>query len=748
MPADYLPAPGEVVWADNLTVPKARETARFLLSAVHPYARFVEARKNGANEVIVADLAIEVGQEPVHDIRPQERVAVEFTPSDSFPPEVLALRADFPLVPHVNLRPNEFPRSLCLYEESYCEVKLRWTPAAFIERIRIWMRDTGTGTLHRDDQPLEPILLTWSHLVLPSDLFTDGQQNEPEKLVITNYIRDEKRGEVLIAERPESAAGKPGIPFVAATLTCPPQPHGVIRHQPSNLAQLHDLAAATGMDLLSELFQRLATWDRTAAPLTSRLVLIVYFAKMRRAGAPPETSDIWAFLTLATVETIGSTLGVWEVRDGKVGQLIGATVDRSRASNIAISSLNPTFALSRARAAALSGFTFDRRHITAIGVGALGSQVIPILVREGYGEWTVVDDDRLFPHNLVRHGLTKQAVGYAKAVAVHVMGNEILEDAAMRTPIVADVLRPGDSAPLLKTAFDEASAIVDFSASVAVARHLARDVSAPAPARRISLFLNPTGTDLVLLAEDAARQIPLDCLEMQYYRELLVNPELADHLSAPGNQVRYAQSCRDLTSTVPGELVALHAAIGARALRHALASEEAQVRIWKAAPDGGVRTFGITVQPPVKEVLGEWTLHTDDGLLGKMRALRKEKLPSETGGVLLGSFDMQRRIVYVVDTIPSPPDSQEWPTVYIRGFAGLRASVASAEKKTRQMLHYVGEWHSHPDGYGAAPSNDDLRAFDWLTRHLEADGVPALMMIAAEGGTAFYLGHIETPGAA
>ncbi len=738
--ADYLPAPGEIISADALTVPKAGETVRFLLSSVHPYARFIEARRSGATEIIVADLSIEVGQEPVHDIRPVERIAVEFTSSDHFSPEVLALRTDFPLVPHTNLRSKEFPRSLCLYEESYDEVKLRWTAPAFIERIRMWMRDTATGTLHREDQPLEPLLVTWSHLIIPSDLFSRGEQDQqPEQLIVTDYIPDEKWGEVLIAERP-GAAGKPGIPFVVTTLTCPSQPHGVIRHQPSNLAEVHELVGVTGVDLIAELFQRLASWDRTAAPLTSRLIVIVYLPKTRRAGAPPETSDIWAFLTLETVEKVGSTLGVWELRDGKVGQLIAAKVERSRAASVGISSLNPTFALSRPRAAALSGFISDERRIMAIGVGALGSQVIPILVREGYGEWTVVDEDRLFPHNLVRHGLTKRAVGYAKAIAVHVMGNEILEQPAMRSPIVANVLRPADAAPILKTAFEESAAIADFSASVAVSRHLARDVDATA--RRVSMFLNPKGTDLVMLAEDAARQISVDCVEMQYYRELLNNPELADHLDAPGNRVRYAQSCRDLTSTVPQELVALHAAIAARALRGALTTEDAQARIWKARPDGAVGAFAIQVRPVKKKVLDDWTLYTDDGMIDKICALRSEKLPSETGGVLLGSFDMQRRIVYVVDTIPSPPDSKQWPAVYIRGFAGLRKAVGLAQERTRQMLHYVGEWHSHPDGYSTRPSDDDLRAFNWLTKHLEADGVPSLMIIAGQANTAFYLGQM------
>ena len=40
------------------------------------------------------------------------------------------------------------------------------------------------------------------------------------------------------------------------------------------------------------------------------------------------------------------------------------------------------------------------------------------------------------------------------------------------------------------------------------------------------------------------------------------------------------------------------------------------------------------------------------------------------GGVLIGVYDLQRQVVYVVDTIPSPPDSAEWPTLYIGGCEG------------------------------------------------------------------------------
>jgi hypothetical protein len=47
--------------------------------------------------------------------------------------------------------------------------------------------------------------------------------------------------------------------------------------------------------------------------------------------------------------------------------------------------------------------------------------------------------------------------------------------------------------------------------------------------------------------------------------------------------------------------MALHAAIATSALRRALASQDAQIGIWKAGPDGSVRTLRIPVRPVVKE---------------------------------------------------------------------------------------------------------------------------------------------------
>jgi len=52
------------------------------------------------------------------------------------------------------------------------------------------------------------------------------------------------------------------------------------------------------------------------------------------------------------------------------------------------------------------------------------------------------------------------------------------------------------------------------------------------------------------------------------------------------------------------------------------------------------------------------------------------------------------------------------------------------------MLEYIGEWHSHPAYCSTSPSDDDIQVFAWLTGLMDADGLPAMMMIVGDGGHA------------
>jgi len=409
-------------------------------------------------------------------------------------------------------------------------------------------------------------------------------------------------------------------------------------------------------------------------------------------------------------------------------------------SNIKVILVNPQKTLSRELASLISGLPNQiKKRFLIVGVGALGSQLLMHLIRGGVGVWVVVDNDCLLPHNVSRHALDGNFVGCSKADALSLVGNNCLDEDDFIRSITADILTPGDKKEALDTAYKDAEIIIDATTSISAARYIACDVDSSA--RRISVFMNPIGNDSVILVEDSARKYPLDYLEMQYYRFLYNTPSVHDHLKRIETSIRYGRSCRDISFVLSQELVGLHSSICARGIRKALEANDAAITIWRVEDNSSVSKYSVTPSDVFIRSFGKWTLLFDSFLINKIQEARRTKLPNETGGVLLGTIDLQRKRVYAVDTILSPPDSKEWPTVYIRGCTGLRAEVEKVKDITMGMLDYVGEWHSHP-GHSTNPSRDDLLAFEWLAEIMDVCEQPALMLIAGEGNNSFYLGKM------
>lgn len=745
MQEEYLNVDGDVVSAEALRISKAKDFANAVKTA--PYAHLLECRRTrDCHEVVVFDAEVEVGQKTAHDIRGRERIAVVFEKSDTRMPAVLALRRDFPLVPHLNLQEKEFPRSLCLTEQPYRERKLQWTGATFVGEIRRWLALTAKGRLHADDQPLEPLLLgSEGDLILPCDLL--AKETDPELLFVSVVENGEGR-RTFVAER-VAVFNEDLIhhKYVACFFRSNPHQHGIIRKAPTTLFELHEFLKDGKMDLLDELRNRFEKWESQIDEqkiVDAKLVLIIALPKTRHENATSETTEFRAFLTFETISEIKIGIGLWGKNQGHIGKLLQIDCNE-KGDNIQIGMLNPIPSFSRERAALFNGFSSrNSMKIVAVGLGALGSQVFMNLIRAGYGEWTLIDEDFLLPHNLARHALSGCFIGEAKSRWLAEIANHTIKGDSIADWIVADVLNPEappETLDKISKAFNCADIILDASASVPVARHLAHDVDSAA--RRISIFLNPSGTAVVLLAEDPTRKTTLDFLEMQYYRCLINEPYLESHLQRHSEQIRYATSCRDVSSSIPQDFVALHAAICSRAIHQVTSNEKACLSIWCTDADQiNVQRHSFPVSPLICEK-GKWTLSTDEWLLDKVFKVREEKLPNETGGVLVGAYDFQRKIVYVVDCLPSPPDSEEWPTAYIRGCQGLRTKVEDIQRITHDQLQYIGEWHSHPPCCGVSPSPADRKLFSWLSNWMKADGRPPLMLIAGDRARyAFYLEQI------
>ena len=738
----YFSVPGIPVALSELQIEKAQDLANKLSDESIGFARLVECRKEGESESVIFDLDIEVPQEPVHSINAIERISARFYKHDDFAPDVNALRKDFPIVPHLNLHLQEYPRNLCIYDDLYDNLKLRWSSQRFVQDIRNWLALTAKGELHQDDQPLEPILVDYDgHIVLPN-----GFSNDPSEYVSLSIAPRINGGRLFFLADDGRLNGQ-FITTVASIHRCHPQTHGVLHRKPVSLSDLCTMTEQAGLDLLGELRSRLKSWlTNDNSILDRQLIVVVEFPKQRMDGSTIEAIDRWAFLLRNGVEPddfefirireFGIRIGIWEIQDQQPGLIIPPDTSKL-GERVGVTVLNVIRDIDQSMATLLNGEVHqESTQLVAVGLGALGSQVVMNAARSGFGTWTLIDHDYLMPHNLVRHSLNRMFVGYNKAVAVAFEANSILHGTSLFSAISSDVLRPGRKASKVLKALKNAHVILDMSASESVARALARDVNGNA--RRISLFLTPTGKDLVMLAEDKDRKLKLDALEMQYYRAVLNDSKLKDHLDTSEDRYRYAQSCRDVTARLPQYLVSLHASIGTRALRTVVRETSANVAIWQAKEDGTVKRVDVKPAEVVCFVKDGWEIITDKALLENLYMLRKDKLPNETGGVLLGTYDLERKIIYIVDALPSPPDSEEWPTLYIRGCEGLCEMVTNLSKKVHGMIAYIGEWHTHPDGAGASPSNDDLKVVKWLDGIMGSAGLPAVMMIVEQPGRVSY----------
>lgn len=754
---NFLEAPGELISADELQADKARNLYQTLEAGLQDYCWLRECRRSEVSgemewtaDVVVFDVGVEVGQHPAHDIRKLERIAALFRHDDSVLPEAFALREDFPVVPHLNALSSlrtELPRNLCLYDEPFSEVQLSWTPAAFLGRIREWLARTARGELHAEDQPLEPLLIgsPWS-IVLPSDLF-EREEERAFQIAVQGYVEDGLRNRLLLAEwLDEAHLDENALPCAVITLEGSPQEHGIIRKTPFDLEELCGFLEDAELDLYAELREQLRSWyehhelDKLRG---NQVIIVVALPKVRETGDAVESSEVWAFEISETLDELGERFDLWQ-KDKQSGArgFVFEPTSEVEGSEVLLVPLNVNYAFSREMAAAqAAGKSPNDRKITAIGAGALGSQVFINAIRQGWGDWTLIDHDRLLPHNLARHALPGMYLGHSKTNGLAHLANETVDGKQNASSIVADVLAPRDREEEVNEALDQADIVLDTSASVAVERYLARD--AESPARKLSLFFNPSATDGVLLCEDEERECLLDWLEMRYYRELITRSKLKEHLKQAAGRLRYARSCGDVSAVLAQDRVALHAAIGARACRSVLEVASSSILIWRTSEaDLGVEHIDVEVTPSLEQQVGDWTVVTDQWLMDKVAGERLEKLPNETGGVLVGAHDMQRKIVYAVDSLPSPSDSTEWPAVYIRGKHGLQSRVEEIEQITNGHLHYIGEWHSHPRHHSPSPSSDDRNAFEWLSNMLAPESVPATMLIVGEGESAWHVGEM------
>lgn len=726
----------EEITASDLALPKSLS----LYSAIKQNKEFrlirvLRAIEDGMlkKEYLVVDVTCDqVPSRNSYGILFRERLALEVKLDDKQLVNVYALRKKFPILLHQNQTRSGDPANLCLYFDSPENVSRTWTPENFLKRIIWWLEESSHGELHASDQPVESLFFYSKYeLVLPYNFIELQKAGTVFKFIHSPKRQD--KGVTIFAwpkGSPELNDTKRLVSVIELEL--PPIVHSQVEQAPYNMGDLVDLFKEKDIDLVSLLKTKLIVPD-SGADITSdySITIVVITVPIKRTqDSEPERISHYAFFLPVGLLTLGINMGFLMQHGNTVFNDVMNTLDTSKTAawrEQLIDNMSVLHFNSAETARIKSGISSPGPTGILVGVGALGGVLLDLWIRSGWGSWTVIDEDHLKPHNLVRHIGTAQDVGLPKVDVAVRHAFDITLGAAKVVGINVD---GGDfsNQPLLD-AHKLSTLVVDASTTINYPRLASKhdDVS-----RHISVFITPNGDSSVLLAEDQDRKIRLRTLEAQYYRAL-INEELGQHnLHDTGGTFISGSSCRDISFIMPYSKIMNHATTLSEQLILASETTVADISVWNRGIDGRVSNYRITPEPEISMSINGFDIYIDEGLVKKIKDLRSQKLPNETGGILLGYYDFNVKTIVIVDALPAPADSLASPTSFERGINGTQDKMLVVRKVTADMVGYIGEWHSHPTGHSAKPSKDDLYQLAFLSLGMAEDGFPAISLIMGE----------------
>lgn len=663
----------------------------------------------------------------------RERLALVVGEDPKRQVEVLALRKSFPILMHQNNGSRNGPASLCLYFEPAESIARTWTAQKFLRRIQWWLEESAKERLHAADQPLDHLFFASNYeLVLPWN-FNELCSQGARLLIEAQQTRPDGGQTFFVRHTKDRNAG-----IAPLQVTLSPVVHGFVERDPTTLGELSDILHARGAELLGPLRQAIknAVTEKGVAKGQHEpyLVIILHIPICREAGLDPERTVRRAFLSVSGAYALGQQVGALTLHEGRYYSEVDSPLFPNNPGdawrNMEISAVSVLQAPNRSSARAQSAIADVGPKGLLLGAGALGSSLMDLFVRAGWGTWAVADKDHLKPHNVVRHMAMADQVGVSKAMAVAQLAHAAMCGAQAVRPIVADACDTTNAE--LLNAVQEAELVIDATTTLEYPRLASTRDSNP---RHATVFLTPSGNGAVMLLEDRSRSKRLRTLEAQYYRKIIQSPWGRTHLS--GNLQTYwtGASCRDISVALGFSKVVAHAATLAEQLMSMHQGDVAASRIWERDPDTGtVTTYAFAPDDEIEVELDGMSVYFDTGLDAQLNQYRQQALPNETGGVLLGYYDFNVNSIVIVEALPAPADSVGRPGSFERGTEGLMAQVMDANNRTAGIVGYIGEWHSHPPGHSANPSRDDIVQLAQLAVGMKSDGLPALQLIVGEDG--------------
>lgn len=113
-----------------------------------------------------------------------------------------------------------------------------------------------------------------------------------------------------------------------------------------------------------------------------------------------------------------------------------------------------------------------------------------------------------------------------------------------------------------------------------------------------------------------------------------------------------------------------------------------------------------------------------------MVAESDDRAPDETGGILLGYEVASEFALVVTDLVGAGPAASYSVSEFVPDGRWQESEIARIYRASGRRTTYLGDWHSHPDGF-LNPSRRDHRTARAIARHPPARVRRPLMLIGA-----------------
>lgn len=122
------------------------------------------------------------------------------------------------------------------------------------------------------------------------------------------------------------------------------------------------------------------------------------------------------------------------------------------------------------------------------------------------------------------------------------------------------------------------------------------------------------------------------------------------------------------------------------------------------------------------------TIFFAEDLLSEVKELCKEKGNFETGGILVGMYDLDLQSAIITKVLGPPSDSKYGRTTFVRGTKGVKKTLDSLWKEGQ---YYLGEWHFHPNALPIA-SLQDINQMNKIAKNVVYKCPEPLMLIIGQ----------------